>query len=653
MVYSQQEQKYNHIREVAEQEFYYKYPSLAKIPFLGTKVFNLLCRILAIKRLAKVLVSSEGNDAFRFVQNFLDVLNITYFVQNTQMESIPESGRVLIIANHPFGSQDGLALIDLVGKTRQDVKILISRAIYNVNVKLQKVSIPFDSINKKANAISAVREAVKFLENEGAIILFPAGEVSRWTLSGIRDRKWSDGFLYLVHKTQAPIVPIYIKGRQTLFFYIFSFFFPPLAFLLITRLISYSGHRTLYFNIGDTIPYSSLRPFQNLNLKELTALLQKHLNGLRRNKLYAIFKTIKAKALKSKIRIKPQKGKSIGKNKNFLFRKKSPVPAIATVKSVKYSENKSEIYRELRESKLVRGKSGGYKIYIFRYFPDSFVIRELGRLRELAFRKVGEGTGNRMDTDNYDTYYDHIIVWDEKDLEIVGSYRAAPLWKIMREKGIDGIYTSSLFDYKEEFIKDFDICLEVGRSFIQPRYWKSITALDSLWHGLAAYTLDDPRYEYYTGVVSLSDIYPEPAKQLIIAFCDFYFYEKGLAVPKRPYEITSETKSAIQEICQNDCLKSMKHLSQNLMKKYNLRLPPLFKQYIEATQGKGTSFLGFHVDSKFNNCIDALIRLRIGKMSPRQLIRYFHLDMKPSAIGEIDSFAQFLRESPIKNSIAS
>ena len=300
VVHSQQEQKYNHIREVAEQEFYYKYPSLAKTPFLGTKVFNLLCRILAIKRLAKILASSEGNDAFRYVQNLLDLMNVTYFVQNTQMESIPEYGRVLIIANHPFGSQDGFALIDLVGKTRQDVKIILSRAVYNVNVSLQKISIPFDSINKKANAINTVRESVKFLENEGAIILFPAGEVSRWTLFGIRDRKWDHGFLYLAHKTQAPIVPIYIKGRQTLFFYIFSFFFPPLAFLLVARLISYTRPRTLYFNIGDTIPYSSLLPFQELNLKELTDLLQRHLNGLRRNKLYSIFKTIKAKALKSK-----------------------------------------------------------------------------------------------------------------------------------------------------------------------------------------------------------------------------------------------------------------------------------------------------------------------------------------------------------------
>lgn len=162
------------------------------------------------------------------------------------------------------------------------------------------------------------------------------------------------------------------------------------------------------------------------------------------------------------------------------------------------------------------------KIYLLENTIDSVLLREIGRLREIAFRAVGEGTGNRRDIDKFDYYYKHIVLWDEQDLEIVGSYRIADISKFKEDQEL---YSETLFGYEDQLRQKFPMAMELGRSFVQPRYWGK-RSLDYLWFGIGAYLRENPHVRYLFGPISLSNDFPTFAKDLII-----YFYQKFYGAP--------------------------------------------------------------------------------------------------------------------------
>lgn len=134
-------------------------------------------------------------------------------------------------------------------------------------------------------------------------------------------------------------------------------------------------------------------------------------------------------------------------------------------------EDRLQIRRELQRAERLGQTSDGKSILLFDRSPDSAVLRELGRLRETAFRRVGEGTGKRRDIDRFDAYYRHVIVWDDDDLQIVGAYRVGEVARIIATRGEQDLYTYGLFEYTDALRARFDKALELGRSFVQPRYY--------------------------------------------------------------------------------------------------------------------------------------------------------------------------------------
>lgn len=163
------------------------------------------------------------------------------------------------------------------------------------------------------------------------------------------------------------------------------------------------------------------------------------------------------------------------------------------------------------------------------------MLRELGRLREIAFRAVGEGSGKRRDIDGYDDDYLHLILWDEEDLEIVGAYRFMPTAIQLAKRGLEGIYSYSLFHYDGRMDDVLQHGIELGRSFIQPRYWGR-RGLDYLWSGIGAYLARYPHYRYLFGPVSISGGLPPAARDLLVAFYRMWFpATHPLAESRRPY----------------------------------------------------------------------------------------------------------------------
>lgn len=248
--------------------------------------------------------------------------------------------------------------------------------------------------------------------------------------------------------------------------------------------------------------------------------------------------------------------------------------------------------------------------------------------REIAFRAVGEGTNKRRDIDTYDSHYYHLVLWDEVDLEIVGAYRFGDAQLLTQSDHPTGLYSATLFDYKEGNDAMFERGLELGRSFVQPRYWGK-RSLDYLWFGIGAFLNQYPKYRYLFGAVSLSNAYPQPAKDLIVQFYSTYFPAKfGNAECKRPYQMSQEVIHTFTGEDYKAEFTQLKHLLANM----GVNVPTLYKQYSEVCKDGGVAFLGFNVDPDFNDCIDGLVVVDLEALTSKKRKRYLgEVNLKQSA----------------------
>ncbi len=405
-----------------------KYPAFAEKPApLRRSVLFFLRRLFREQEVNAFLEENHHCQGFEFIDRVLDYFNFTYNLSNKDLLNIPSSGRVLIIANHPLGALDGLALLKMVGEIRRDVRIVANDMLASFS-QLSPLLLPVDNLNKatRKQDIANINQA---LLNEEAVIVFPAGEVSRAGPTGVKDSRWNHGFLHFARKTNSPILPIHIGGKNSSLFYTVSGINRALSALLLPREMFNKHSMDLKFKVGEPIPYSQLEKLP-VSGQEKAKLVRKHLYRL-------------------------AKGRK---------------PLFITEKTIAHPQDRKDLKKELKQSELLGETGDGKKIYLFDYQADSAVMREVGRLREVSFRCVGEGTGEKQDIDRYDSHYRHLILWDEEDLEIVGAYRLAEAWRMSNSED-DQLYSSTLFNYSPVMQQFFEQGIELGRSFVQPRYW--------------------------------------------------------------------------------------------------------------------------------------------------------------------------------------
>lgn len=287
-------------------------------------------------------------------------------------------------------------------------------------------------------------------------------------------------------------------------------------------------------------------------------------------------------------------------------------------KIIAFPQPRKLIRKELQRSQLLGETADNKKIFLVDCHARSVVLKEIGRLREISFRAVGEGTQKSRDTDKYDFSYRHIVLWDDNDQEIVGAYRIGEAGRLVKESGLDGLYTSRLFDYQPAFIDLFPESIELGRSFVQPKYWGK-RGLDYLWMGIGAYLSANPQIKYLFGAVSISNDYPQAAKDEIIACYQHYFQPDGYrawASSKMPYQASSSAAMDYQSL---DYKAGLKHLKSQL-DMHNLKVPTLYKQYADFCEPQGLRFIDFNIDPQFSYCVDSLILvdLTFAKQKKRQ-----------------------------------
>lgn len=559
-----------------------RFPVLASpsAQFLRKPVVELVRKVVAEQRINHTLDLLSGHQGFGFIEHLLDHLRFRYVAAPTERENIPVDGRVVIVANHPLGALDALALLDLVGSVRRDVRILANDLLTRLE-PLRPLLLPVPVMS--AGSGQALREAYRALQREQALIVFPAGEVSRLRGGGVRDGRWSNGFLRLAQKTGAPVLPVHIGAHNSATFYGVSLLARPLSALLLPRQVFAGSGGRATFNIGELIPATALS-VPGLTPERVASRLRRHVYRLPRRKPSA-FPTAGAIA--------------------------HPQPAQA-------------IRAALARGHCLGRTSDGKAIMLLDAEPDCPAIREIGRLRELSFRRVGEGTGGRRDLDRYDNWYRHIVLWDAEAMQIAGAYRLAEGNAVLRERGLAGLYTHSLFDYRPAATEFLEHGIELGRSFVAPAYWGS-RSLDYLWQGIGAFLRHRPEIRYLFGPVSLSaSLDPEARAWLVHYHRHFYASTTDLARARNPYISDPQMVARAGAVWQGRDAAAALPLLKAELARLSCTIPVLYRQYVDLveSEGDGVRFLDFGVDPAFGNCVDGLIRVDLSCLRDAKRRRY-------------------------------
>ncbi|QBC04007.1 lysophospholipid acyltransferase family protein [Enterobacter cloacae] len=520
------------------------------------------------------------------VEQVLEHLDILCTVSARDLEQIPEHGPLVIIANHPTGTLDGLALLYAVSRVRRDVKVVTNRMLTHLE-PLSSLFIPVDNMGGRTAKTSLV-QMEQHLQNAGVLIFFPAGEVSRPTRKGIRDKKWHSGFIKLASKLRAPLLPVHIQAHNSLLFYASTLVSPTLSMLLLMQQMFRRRHSQLPIKIGQQIAWQHWHS-ATLSSREMAEQCRQHVMRL-------------------------------GKGVPGVFK---------TQCAIARPEDRATLKRALAQAECLGKTSDGKTIYLWQRNgqEDVPLLRELGRLREIAFRAVEEGSGKRRDTDRYDDDYLHLILWDDEDLEIVGAYRFMPTASQVERRGLEGLYSYSLFHYDDKMQDVLEHGIELGRSFIQPRYWGR-RGLDYLWSGIGAYLARYPHYRYLFGPVSISGGLPPAARDLLVAFYRLWFpATHPLAASRQPYPTSlPDVLAQFGGVDYVDDLTKLKSLLGNL----GCGIPPLYKQYSELCEPGGVQFIDFGSDPTFNDCVDGLVLVDLCYLKANRYQRYIEAHLQPS-----------------------
>lgn len=572
------------IIEAKSPAYFDQYPAV-----ISNIILSVLNRFVRLDKINEFLAKHSDKTGLEFIDTLFEQIDFGYLISNIDRDKIPADGKLICVANHPLGALDGLAILKAMSEIRRDVKIVANDVLMSIE-NLRDLFLPYDLFSKKVQRkqVDNIRQS---LLNEEAIIFFPAAEVSRLSLRGIRDRKWMNGPIYFAQKYQAPILPICVNAKNSTIFYLTSFFSHKVSMFMLAREILKKRSENIRLSIGDPIPS---QVFKNISVKTRyqTKLLKRHIYR-------------------------------IGKKKSGIF---------ATEKTIIHPVARKLLKTELLNSELLTTTQDGKKLFLVVYETGPNIVREIARLREVTFRKVGEGTGMKYDFDQYDKYYKHIVLWDEEALEIAGAYRLGLSNEIIADKGYEGFYNASLFTFSDTFKEQLKMTVELGRSFIQQKYWKSY-ALDYLWQGIGAFISQHSNVKYVFGAVSISDNYTEDAKGLIIYFYQKWYGKEGLAFSNNRFVFTKQAEKEISQMLNNTTIDQDYRVLKSTLKNYGYSIPVLFKKYSELCEQDGVKFLDFGVDKDFSNCVDGLVFLELEKLKQSKRNRYFPVKMNSVAAG--------------------
>ena len=258
---------------------------------------------------------------------------------------------------------------------------------------------------------------------------------------------------------------------------------------------------------------------------------------------------------------------------------------------------------------------GKFEVYFVKADPDSYLLAEIGRLRELTFRAVGEGTGKALDIDTFDNYYYNLFIWDKAAKCIVGGYRVGPGAEILGQYGLKGLYISSLFEIQPMANGLLGQSIELGRSYIVPDYQRAYLPLFLLWRGILIFLINNPQYRYLIGPVSISKYYSEVSKSMIVAFVKQHFFDSETAQyfkAKTPFK--PQLNNIDMRHINGENLKDLERFMATIEPRH-IKVPVLLKQYTKLN----ARFISFNIDPNFSDALDGLMLLDLQHL-PKEVL---------------------------------
>jgi putative hemolysin len=505
----------------------------------------------------------------------------------------PKAGPLIIVANHPFGVIDPVMLCRWAAQFRPELKVMTNSLMLAMK-ELEAHVIPVDPFGGKSAAkknLAPMKEAIRLLRDGGTLVIFPAGEVASYKPGrGVDEPAWSNHVGSLVRRTQATVLPVYFPGSNSALFHAAGLIHPRLRTSLLLREFCNRANTPVPMRVGHPIPYARLKKFEDD--ESLTRYLRIHTFVLHQRGKEDVAKLTVA-------------GENIA----------SPPPSECLNERIV-----EEIDRiRARGGRLV--SQGALSVYQAHSHEIPTLLPEIGRLREITFREVGEGTGNDIDLDKYDRYYEHLILWDEEKEQVAGAYRLGRADVILREYGPKGLYTNTLFRFEKPFLANLEHAVEMGRSFIIKAYQRNLASLPLLWKGIAHWIARNPRYKKLFGPVSISKDYSSLSRKMIVEFLQDNRMHPHLASfvkarnPFRYMRTRKMMREFISADLQNvdDCSALVSSLETD-----GKGIPTLLKHYLKLN----ATLLSFNVDKDFSSVVDGLIMVDFTETDSRLLAKY-------------------------------
>jgi len=374
--------------------------------------------------------------AEQFTADMLRHLDISYKVDDGDIDRIPKTGACVVVANHPFGLLEGFILVTMLERIRPDYRIVANTLLASTPALHERVIFvnPFEEASAHENGRS-LRASIECLRKGGLLVMFPAGEVAHfnWSERAVADPKWNTSAARLARKIGCPTLPLFFKGANSIPFHMLGTIHPRLRTLNLARELVKKRKRVIRVCIGTPIPASVLNSYPDAESA----------TGYLRARTYLLHNRSQVTSLKP-APLQPQ-----------------PVPIQSAAAEV----------AALHASHLL-ASTEDFKVFLANASEIPQILQEIGRSREETYREIGEGTGNSLDLDEFDSYYQHMFLWSNRDQRVAGAYRLVTTPQVLAQRGIKGLYTSTLFHYHPDFFNHIGPAIELGRSFIRREYQK-------------------------------------------------------------------------------------------------------------------------------------------------------------------------------------
>jgi len=560
-----------------------------KFGFIGTSIGWALMKLLNISTMNKIYDRNKHLNDLEFINRLLDEFEINFEIPEEDLKRLPKTGPFITISNHPLGGIDGILLLKVLLEHRPDFKIIANFLLHRIEpLKPYIMPVnPFEEHKDAKSSLHGIKAALIHLSEGHPLGIFPAGEVSTYRDGKLLvDRPWEEGAMKILKKAKVPVVPIYFHAKNSKLFYRLAKLNDTFRTAKLPSELLTQKDRVIKVRIGNPIAVDDQNEHESL--VNFTEFLRK--------KTYMLSNAFEKKKLLEGI-------------PKTLKIPKAP-KKIAGAISVAAMEAEIESLRKNDKRLLV---SKNYEVFLAQANIIPNVLQEIGRLREITFREVGEGTNNSTDLDKFDSYYHHMFLWDTEARKMAGAYRMGLGSEIFPKYGINGFYLQDLFRFEPELYSMMSKSIEMGRAFIIKEYQQRPMPLFLLWKGIVHITLRYPEHKFLIGGVSISNKFSEFSKSLMIEFMKSNYYDPYVAQyinPKKEFKVKLKDadKDFIFDESEADLNKFDKIIDE--LEPGSLRLPVLIKKYIK----QNAKVVAFNVDPLFNNAVDGLMYIRIADL---------------------------------------